>query len=169
MAETVNNLNINKYLTNKTVTDFVSKLTITFGIILIIGGIYLMIECPSSSSQLAQTTQDLQPAFSIDLVPGVPLSMAELAGLDAITFGSVSWIIGVDLLLVGLGLWVRHKVARLAAMLIFTLAAFFQFSEFLFLGFLNAPFSFIMFIVNAVFVFFLFSKFDTHTATVHIN
>jgi hypothetical protein len=157
-------LKLKEYFSNQAlITDLIAKLTITFGIILIVGGLYLMILNPSVSHQITQTNQVApSKAFSIDWVPGVPFYLGDL-NLDAVTFGSVSWILGINLLLVGLGLWVRHRLARLAGILIFTLAAFFQFIQILLFGIMGSPYSVILFTVDALFVYFLFSKFDTQT------
>jgi hypothetical protein len=150
---------INRFLSNHSlITDLVSKFTITFGVVLIIGGLYLMIVNPGSS---AQNNQGVESAVAaIGWLPGVPIYLGDLSNIGAITIGSISWIIGIDLLLVGLGLWVRHKLARLAAISIFVLAAFFEFIQFVLLGALGSPISLVTFTVNAVFAYFLFSKFD---------
>jgi hypothetical protein len=94
-------------------------------------------------------------------IPGIPFIIGDLTSLSAaITIGSVFWIIGIDMLLVGLGLWTRHRFVRLAAILLFSLAAFFQFIEFLFFGVLGSSLSVVELCVDVVLVYFLFSKFD---------
>ncbi len=97
---------------------------------------------------------------------GIPFSVGDLSGLSTIVAGSVYWIIGIDLLLVGLGLWVRHKFAQLAAILMFAIAAAFQFFQFLLLGVFGSSASVVMLLVNAVFAYFLYSKFDAQTTAV---
>ncbi len=152
---------IRKFLENRTlIIDLVAKFTITFGVILIVGGLYLMVANPdlSVAAQASQGSQSV--VFSVGSVPGVPFLMSDLSGLGGVMVGSVSWIIGVNLLLVGLGLWVRHKIARLAAMLIFGLAAFFQLIQLLLVGIFGAPLSILLLFVDAAFAYFLFSKFD---------
>jgi len=145
------------------ITDLMSKFTITFGVVLIVGGLYLMIVNPGSFAALTQTNQSVNSAVTaIGWLPGVPLYLGDLNNIGSITVGSVSWILGIDLLLIGLGLWVRHKLARMAAIIIFVLAAFFEFIQFILLGALGSPISLIDFLVNAIFAYFLFSKFDYH-------
>jgi len=156
-------LKLKGYLSDRTlITDLVAKLTITCGVVLIVSGLYLMIVNPSASSQVALSNQGVQSAVSaVDWIPGIPFYVGGLSNVGAITVGSVSWILGVDLLLVGLGLWVRHWLARLAAITIFGLAAFFQFIQFLLLGVIGSPISVIELFVDGAIVYCLFSKFDS--------
>jgi len=156
-------LKLKGYLSDRTlITDLVAKFTITFGVVLIVSGLYLMIVNPSASSQVAQSNQSVQSAVSaVDWIPGIPFYVGALSNVGAVTVGSVSWILGVDLLLVGLGLWVRHRLARLAAITIFGLAAFFQFVQFLFLGVIGSPISVVELFVDGAIVYCLFSKFDS--------
>ena len=143
---------------NGLITDILAKLIITFGVVLIIAGIYLMIVNPNVSSQANVGTQT--PVATVAWVPGIPFFAGDLANVNAIVVGSVSWILGVDLLLVGMGLWVRHRFARLAAIMTFSLAAFFQFIQFLLFGILGSPTSLVELGVNALLVFLLLTKFD---------
>jgi hypothetical protein len=164
MAQAINGL-ISKFKPDNNqalITDIISKLTITLGIIFIVGGFYLMAANPSS--QQVGYGNSAQSSFSIDWVPGVPLFAGDLTNLNAVLAGSVIWILGVNLLLVGLGLWVRHQLARLAAILIFSLAALFQFIQLLFLGVVGSPVSAVLLLVNAAFSYFLLSHFDAKTA-----
>ena len=151
------------YLSDRTlITDLVAKFTITFGVVLIVSGLYLMIVNPSASSHVAQSSQNVQSAVAaVDWIPGIPFYVGELSNVGAVSVGSVSWILGVDLLLVGLGLWVRHRLARLAAITIFGLAAFFQFIQFLLLGVVGSPISVVELFVDGAIVYCLFSKFDS--------
>lgn len=149
-----------KYLSDRAlITDYVAKLTITFGVVLIVSGLYLMITNPSASTQASQSLPSAVSA--VDWIPGIPFYVGNLSNVAAITVGSVSWILGVDLLLVGLGLWVRHAVARLAALMLFALAAFFQFVQFLFLGIIGSPTSVAELLIDVAFVYCLFSRFDS--------
>jgi lysylphosphatidylglycerol synthetase-like protein (DUF2156 family) len=148
---------LRKSLSNSTlITDLIAELVITFGVVLIVGGLYLMIIDPTSSTQATQTLVSV-----VGWVPGIPFYIGNLANLGGSTVGLVSWLIGLDLLLVGLGLWVRHKLARFTALVIFALAAFFQFVEFLYLGILGAPTSVLELCIDAILIYFLFSKFDS--------
>jgi hypothetical protein len=65
-------------------------------------------------------------------------------------------MLGLDILLVGLGLWVRHRGARWVGVTIFGLAAFFDFVQFLLFGLLGAPGSSIELIVNSLILWGLF-------------
>jgi hypothetical protein len=144
-----------------TVSDILAKCVITFGVVLLVGGLYLMIVNPAVEVSSSQGAASVPSAFAgIEWVPGVPLFKGDLASIDALLAGSVYWIFGFNMLLVGLGLWVRHRFARLAGLFIFALAAFFDFAQFLLGGFLGAPFSVVMLLVDVVFVYLLLSKFD---------
>ena len=123
-----------------------------------------MIVNPSASVQ----TNGAQAAVSTsDWIPGIPFYIGALTNVNAIIVGSVSWILGVDLLLVGLGLWVRHRLARSAAIMIFALAALFQFVQFLLFGAIGSPISLVELFVDGTFAYFLFSKFDTRTTVIN--
>jgi hypothetical protein len=154
-----------KYLSNRTlITDLIAKLVITFGVVLIVGGLYLMVTDVDASSQVAKTSLAAKTAVSLfNWVPGIPFYIGDLANLSASTVGLVSWLVGLDLLLVGLGLWVRHTLARFTALMIFVLAAFFQFVQFLYLGILGAPTSVIELCIDGILIYLLFSKFDSQT------
>jgi len=138
------------------VTDLIAKLVLTFGVMLIIGGLYLIMGVSGP-----QTTAAVNSFVStVEWIPGIPLYLSSLANTSAPTIGLVSWIVGADLLLVGLGLWVRDRLAHLIAMGIFALAAFFQFIVVLYGGILGATASFFGLCVDAVLFYFLLSKFD---------
>jgi len=81
-----------------------------------------------------------------------------LATSPATIAGIVVWMLGFDILLVGLGLWVRHRGARWVGVIIFGLAAFFDFVQFLLLGLLGAPTSSIELIVNSLILWGLFKR-----------
>ena len=144
------------------VTDFVCKITITIGVVMIVGGLYLMVANPSG---LAQTTQSV--ASTLDWIPGVPFYIGDLINNGAAIMGLVIWILGIDFLVLGLGLWVRHRYARLTAIIIFLLAAFFQFVQFLSVGIIGSPASIIEMLFDAILLFFLLLRFDSKP-TIHI-
>jgi hypothetical protein len=107
--------------------------------------------------------QEITPQFAIsvvNLIPGMPLCIADLASYSLSAIGLVTWIIGLNLLLVGLGLWVRHRVARLIASTIYLVATFFQFSQFLLFGIVGSPVSIIEIFLNGLITYLLISKFD---------
>lgn len=148
-----------KYLSDRVlITDLVTKLILTFGVVLMIGGIYLMLTGSGTSNQAAQSM-----ISSISWVPGIPFYLGNLADPSASAIGLVSWLVGLDLLLVGLGLWVRNPLARFIAVLIFVFAACFEFIEFLYVGILGAPAAFALLWVDAIMIYFLISKFDSRT------
>jgi uncharacterized membrane protein len=97
-------------------------------------------------------------------VPGIPFYFGKLIGVSSSTIGLVSWFIGLDLLLVGMGLWVRSGVARLLALATFALAACFQFFQFVNSGVEGAPASVEVLGVEAVLVYFLLRRFDAQKA-----
>jgi hypothetical protein len=173
MAAIKNFLKLNVYLSNHAlITDLIAKFTITFGVVLIVGGLYLMVGNPGAPIYVVQTTQvgNQIVLTVVDWIPGVPFYVGDLANLDAVVAGSAYWIVGVDLLLVGLGLWVRHKFARLAGIIIFGIAAFFNFTQLMLSGLLGSPVSVLVLLINGIFVYLLFSKFDAPTAAgSHMN
>jgi hypothetical protein len=155
-------LQIKKYIADRTlITNLIANLTITFGVVLIVSGLYFMIFNPSASTQVSQANTSFQSAVSaVNWVPGVPFYFGDLSNVAAVVVGSISWIMGVDLLLVGLGLWARNRLARFAAIMIFVLAAFFQFVQFLYLGVMGSPASIVELFVDGSIAYFLFSRFD---------
>jgi lysylphosphatidylglycerol synthetase-like protein (DUF2156 family) len=155
LIDSVNKLR--RYLSDcALITDLTSKLVITFGVVLMIGGLYLMITDPSALNQAAQSM-----VSTVGWVPGIPFYIGNLANSSASTAGLIAWLVGLDLLLVGLGLWVRHKLARFTATIVFGLAAFFQFIQFLDTGIIGSPSSAVGLCVDAILVYFLLSKFDS--------
>ena len=153
---------LRKYLSDRTlIMDLAIKFIITFGVVLIVGGIYLMMPGANVSAQ-GQTISPAQSVVSsVGWIPGIPFYIGDLVNVSVASIGLVSWIVGIDLLLVGLGLWIRHKLARLTALMIFALAACFQFLQFLVLGYLGAPTSVIELLINGIFAYIIFSKFDS--------
>lgn len=148
---------LRKYLSDRIlITDLVAKLVITFGVVLLIGGLYLMINGAGVTNQAAQTL-----VSTVDWVPGIPFSVSSLTNVGASTVGLVSWFIGLDLLLVGLGLWIRHGLARFTAVIIFALSACYEFIQLLFLGIIGAPASIVQLCLDAILVYVLFSRFDS--------
>ena len=146
------------------ITDLLARLIIALGVVLIVGGLYLMIIDVGASTQAHQTGLVAKSAVStLDWIPGIPFYIGDLANASATAIGLVCWILGIDFVLVGLGLWVRSRLAHLAALVIFVLAAYFQFVQFLLLGILGSPISIIELSIDGVFAYFLFSKFDSQT------
>jgi hypothetical protein len=147
------------YINNKNlVIDFVSKLTITLGVVLIVGGLYLMLVSPSKSSLTSQANVAAQSVIqTAKWIPGLPFNIADLAGCTISAIGLVLWLMGINLLLTGLGLWVRHRLARLIAIGIFSVAAFLQFIQFLLYGIVGASPSLVMLGADLIMTYLLFS------------
>jgi len=87
--------------------------------------------------------------------PGIPFGPADLATSSESIGGIVVWMLGLDILLVGLGLWIRHRYARWIGVTIVGLAAFFDFVQFLLYGLLGAPGSVIELVVNSLILYSL--------------
>jgi hypothetical protein len=154
---------LESYLSDRTlITDLICKLTITFGVVLIVGGLYLMITASAVSTQAFQTYNAVKSTVdTINWIPGIPFYIGDLLSRGATIVGVVSWILGIDLLLLGLGLWVRHRFARFAAFAVFGLAAIFQFIQFLILGAMGSPSSIVEFLADAIIIYFLLFRFDS--------
>jgi hypothetical protein len=153
-----------KHLDNKeAITNILSEIIITLGVVLIVGGIYLMILDPSSSNQTLQTTVAAKTVINTTAwIPGIPFFVNDLANCSITAIGLVSWLMGINLLLTGLGLWVRHGLARLVALSIFCLSASVQFVQFLLFGIIGSPNSVVLLILDAVILYLLFTKVDSH-------
>ena len=121
---------------------------------------------PSASTQVAQTNSATQSSASIvNWIPGIPFYIGALTSGGIAIIGLVSWILGLDFLLIGLGFWVRNELARFAGLMTFGLAFFFQFVQFLLNGIIGSPVSVLELCVDGIFVYFLFAKFDSQKKT----
>jgi hypothetical protein len=96
--------------------------------------------------------------FLTDQFPGVPLPIEELASQSSIVIGISVAILGLDMLLIGLGLWVKHNLARWIGMFVFALAAYFDFTQFLLLGFLGASGPTVEVLANLLVLYLLFKS-----------
>jgi lysylphosphatidylglycerol synthetase-like protein (DUF2156 family) len=141
----------------------------TIGVVLIVSGLYLTIKDTIASTQDVRTNLAKSAVSALDWIPGIPFYVGDLAKASITVIGLVSWILGIDLLLVGLGVWARHRLARFAALVIFGSAAFFQFVQFLLLGILGSPISIIELCVDGVIVYFLLSRFDSADNSIKNN
>jgi len=143
------------------VTDIISKLILTFGVVLLVSGLYLMLADSELLGQEPLANSARQTATAVvSWVPGLPFSASEMGSCSITAIGLVSWITGIDLLLVGLGVWARNRLALLAAVAIFGLAAGFQFFQFFTLGIIGAPASLVGLGVNGCITYFLFLTFN---------
>jgi hypothetical protein len=120
-----------------------------------------MMKDTSASTQVAQTNLAKSAVYAEDWIPGIPFYIGDLAKNSITVIGLVSWILGIDIFLIGLGIWVRHQLARFAALIIFGSAAFFQFVQFLLLGILGSPISVMELCVDGVIIYCLLSRFDS--------
>jgi hypothetical protein len=89
-------------------------------------------------------------------IPGIPFELGDLINSGGLTLvGIALWVVGFDVLLVGLGLWARSKLAKWVALMVFSVAAFFDLVQFLLLGLLGSPSSVIGIFVNGLIVYLL--------------
>jgi hypothetical protein len=139
------------------IADALFITSITVGVVLLVGGLFITIlsaSLPTKVSGVDSMTRSI--VFVMGLIPGIPLSFGDLVNNGLAIVGIVSWIIGFDVLLVGLGLWAKNKFAKWVALVIFALAAYFDFVQFLFLGLLGSPSSVIGTLINGLIVYLLF-------------
>jgi hypothetical protein len=143
------------------IIDLVALLVLTFSIVLIVGGLVLttMGGNPPAEGTLAGMSSENAISF-VSFIPGIPFNVGDLAKSSVATVGVASWILGIDLMLIGMGLWARHRLARLAALIVFSLALCFQVIQLLILGVLGAPSSITGLIVDAAIIYILFAKFN---------
>jgi hypothetical protein len=146
------------FLNNSYITDLLSIFVITFAIVLILNGIILMTTTPAQDNSKGVTSQFAVAV--VNSIPGIPFTIADLSQYSLSEIGLVSWIIGLNFLLIGLGLWVKHKFARMIGLIVFGLASFFQATQFLLLGLVGSPISIIEMALNILIAYLLFSKFE---------
>lgn len=143
------------------VSDFMAKLVITFGIVLIVSGLALMLSDSSLVSETPLADSAIDSAVGvISWVPGTPFNAKELVSFNVTAAGLVTWVTGIDLLLIGLGVWIRHRIAHLAAAVMFGLATIFQCQQFITMGIKGAPASITGIAVNVIIAYFLFTVFN---------
>jgi len=153
---------VKRYFANKElITDILSDLIITLGVVLIVGGLYLMVLDPSSSGQSVQTIVAAKSVTDTTAwIPGLPFFASDIADISSPAIGLVSWVMGINLLLTGLGLWIRHRLARFVAIAIFSISSAIQFVQFLMLGIMGSPYSIVLLILNVTIAYLLFTRFD---------
>ena len=141
---------------SKIAADTISLLFIGLGWLLLVLGLFLMIAGTGSivsSSSVSLAFNNVR--FIMAQFPGIPFGPADLATSSESIGGIVVWMLGLDILLVGLGLWIRHRYARWIGVTIVGLAAFFDFVQFLLYGLLGAPGSVIELVVNSLILYSL--------------
>ena len=143
----------------KIAADAISFVSFSLGWLLLVLGLLLML---IDAGMFVGSTSVPLVSSRVELIlaqfPGIPLYLAELTPSPATIAGLVVWLLGLDILLVGLGLWARHRLARWVAILVFGLAAFFDFVQFLLSGLLGAPGPTIELIVNSLILYGLFKR-----------
>jgi len=138
------------------IAGVLSITSITIGVILLVEGLYLIIldaSLPLRAGEASLTVQSV--AFVLEALPGIPLCISDLAYSGITALGLISWIVGLDILLVGLGLWAKHKIAQWAAFFIFLVAAFFDFVQLLLFGFVGSPNSAVGLSLNGLILYLL--------------
>ncbi len=148
------------------ITDMITMLIITFGVVLIFNGLILM----TTNQPNNDSSETLTSEFAVSVtnsIPGIPFCIGEMTNYSLATVGLVSWAVGLNLLFIGLGLWIRHKFARITAFIVFSLATVFQFVQFLLLGIAGSPISIAEIMFNGIFSYLLLSKFDFSLHKLH--
>jgi hypothetical protein len=121
--------------------------TMIFGTVLVVSDVSFGLDLSHSLGN---------PLFIADQFPGVFVTLGELSGKDTALVGFIIWVIGLDLLLIGLGLFAKHRTARWIAILVFSLAAYCDFVQFMLHGILGSTSSTIGMLVNGTMVYALF-------------
>ena|GEM_PF-3406364 len=166
MVDKLENSNLNRFkgkiveLTSDRplIMDIIAKLTITFGVMLLISGLALMLSDSTLVSKVPLTDSTVESAAGVmSWIPGIPFNINETVSFNVTTAGLATWIVGIDLLLIGLGIWAKHRLAHLAAVVTFGLATIFQFQQFFTLGIIGAPASIIGLTINGTITYVLFA------------
>jgi hypothetical protein len=136
------------------IEDTLFLLTATLGIVLMIGGLATIIIATNLFSQISDSIL-LQQSIStvLSVIPGIPFNISDLNGFGLTATGLTTWIVGINLLVIGLGIYQKNTLAKWAAILIFALAAYFSFVQFILLGVIGAPIALIELIINGVILF----------------
>lgn len=139
------------------IEDMLFLITITFGVSLLVGGLSITIfaaSLPAKVSGIDATTKSV--VFVMGQIPGIPFELSDLINNGGLTWvGIALWIVGLNILLIGLGLWARSKLAKWVAVMFFSAAAFFDFIQFLLSGLLGSPTSVVGIFVNGLIVYLL--------------
>jgi hypothetical protein len=149
-------VNIGLKVEKSSIEDGLFISSVTIGIVLLLGGLftlYLSTCIPARVSGVESMVQNIVTIIS--LVPGAPVSFSDLANSGLVMVGLVSWIIGLNNLLIGLGLWAKNRIAKIVALGIFTLATIVNIIIFILNGVLGAPYAIIGIITNLTFVILL--------------
>jgi len=123
------------------------------GLLLIMGLLMLIVDTGLFMNPARVSLVSKNFLSTLAQFPGIPFDLTELTTSPATIAGIVVWILGLDVMLVGLGLWVKNRFARYTGITVFGLAAFFDFVKFLLSGILGAPSSVIELIVNSTILY----------------
>jgi hypothetical protein len=138
---------------------------ITVGIVFIVAGIFIIF----LAAIVAPRAGDVEWLQHISVsvlgqIPGFPIAMDDLHNTSLTVAGTVSWIVGLDIFVVGIGLWGNKKLAKWMAIIIFALSAYFNFAQFLLLGLLGAPMTTAGLFANTLILYLLWrTDFDRAT------
>lgn len=145
---------------------FVSLLLTIFGIAMVIGGVFsivaditLPMNADTARSNLFFTLQ------SVDQILGFPLPANEMINNSITIVGISTCVIGLDLLVVSVGLRAKNKLALWIAIIILALAAYFDVVSFLFQGLLGAPASVPGAIINVLVLYVLLKNRESFKRT----
>jgi len=135
----------------------ISLFSIGLGAILLVSGLLMLFVDGSLSSTRASLVSN-NFLSTVAQFPGIPFNLTDLTSSPAAVGGIVVWVLGIDIMLVGLGLWIKNKLARYFAVTVFGIAAFFDFTNFLLSGVLGAPSSVTELLVNSALLYCLFKN-----------
>jgi hypothetical protein len=158
------NPRLNLYSTHfskSNIADTLFVVTVTAGVISLVGGLSIVLfaaSLPAKVSGVDAMTKSV--VFVMNQIPGIPFELSDLSNSGGLTLvGIALWVMGFDVLLLGLGLWARSKLAKWVALMVFSVAAFFDLAQFLLLGLLGSPSSVIGIFVNGL-IAYLLTKLD---------
>jgi lysylphosphatidylglycerol synthetase-like protein (DUF2156 family) len=141
---------------NAIIEDALFLVTATIGAVLLVGGLSITIIASSLPAKVSDVASIEQPVLGVlGLIPGVPLSIGDVANCGLTATGMVAWIIGLDILIVGLGLRAKNKLAKWMAFGIFGLAAYFSFQQLLLSGLFGATNAAVSLVANALILYLL--------------
>jgi hypothetical protein len=145
------------YFSKSNIADILFVVTVTVGVISLVGGLSIVLlaaSLPAKVSGVDATTKSV--VFVMSQIPGIPFELSDLINSGGLTWvGIALWVVGFDVLLIGLGLWARSKLAKWVALIVFSVATFFDLVQFLLLGLLGSPSSVIGIFGNGLIVYLL--------------
>jgi len=138
---------------------FVSSFLTIFGIVMVVGGLLSIVADMTLPMNADTVRSNLFFALQcVDQIFGFPLPVNEMINNSITAVGISTSVIGLDLLVVSLGLRARNRLALWIAMIMLALAAYFDMVSFLFQGLLGAPASVPGVIINGLVLYVLLKK-----------